>query len=83
MNKDKKDSLDYMTQSEALKEVGMAYLTFARYCRILGIESEREGRCTYYSRQQIQMFKQLLNEKVQSYIRLIEKETGGKVRIEF
>lgn len=79
----KKDSFDYMTQGEALKELGIAYITFERYCRKLGIQGEHEGRCTYYSRQHIQMFKQLLDEQVQAYIRLIERKTGGKVRIEF
>ena len=79
----KKDSFDYMTQGEALKELGLSYNTFERYCRKLGIHGEHVGRYTYYSRQHIQIFKQLLDEQVQAYIRLIERKTGGKVRIEF
>ena len=81
MNKDKKDSLNYMTQGEALKELGIAYITFERYCRRLGIEGEREGRCTYYQREQIQQLKKLLVSKVQTWINLIEKETGKEVRL--
>lgn len=81
MNKDKKDSLDYMTQSEALKELGIAYVTFERYCLRLGIEGEREGRCTFYEREQIEQLKKLLNGKVQTWINLIEKETGKEVRL--
>jgi len=81
MNKDKKDSLDYMTQSEALKELGIAYVPLERYCRRLGIEGEREGRCTFYAREQIEQLKKLLNGKVQTWINLIEKETGKEVRL--
>lgn len=81
MNKDKKDSLDYMTQSEALKELGIAYVTFERYCHRLGIEGEREGRCTYYQREQIEKLRKLLESKVPTWINLIEKETGKKVKL--
>ena len=70
-----------LNQTEVLKEVGMAYLTFARYCRILGIQGEREGRYTFYSRKQIDMFKQLLSEQVQGHIRAIEKLTGKHVKL--
>lgn len=81
MNNQDKHSPDWLTQGEALQEVGMAYLTFARYCRILGIEGEREGRYTYYSRQQINMFKQLLNEQVLGHIRAVERLTSKKVKL--
>lgn len=81
MNKDKKDSLNYMTQGEALKELGISYITFERYCRRLGIAGEREGRCTYYERDQIQRLKKLLDSKVQTWINLIEKQTGKEVRL--
>jgi hypothetical protein len=81
MSKEKKDNPEWLTQSEALQEVGMAYLTFARYCRILGIQGEREGRYTFYSRKQIDMFKQLLNEEVQGHIRAIMKLTGKQVKL--
>ena len=81
MNKDKKDSLDYMTQGEALRELGIAYITFERYCHRLGIEGEREGRCTYYQREQIEKLRKLLESKVPTWIKLIEKETGKKVRL--
>ena len=81
MNKEKKDSLDYMTKSEALKELGIAYVTFERYCHRLGIEGEREGRCTYYQREQIEKLRKLLESKVPTWINFIEKETGKKVRL--
>lgn len=72
---------DYMTQSEALRELGVAYITFERYCHRLGIEGEREGRCTYYEREQIEMLRKLFDSKVTTWISLIEKETGKKVKL--
>lgn len=81
MNKDKKGSLDYMTQGEALKELGIAYITFERYCLRIGIVGEREGRCTYYEREQIEQLKKLLTSKVQTWINLLEKATGKQVRL--
>lgn len=81
MNKEKKDNPDYLSQGEVLRELNLNYITFERYCRKLGIEGEREGRCTYYSRLQIQMFKQLLTEQVRAYIRNIERLTGKEVRL--
>ena len=80
MSKEKKYS-DWMNQSEALKEVGVAYITFERYCHRLGIEGEREGRCTYYQREQIEKLRKLLDSKVPTWINLIEKETGKKVKL--
>jgi len=80
MSKEKKYS-DWMNQTEALKEVGVAYITFERYCHRLGIEGEREGRCTYYQREQIEKLRKLLESKVPTWINLIEKETGKKVRL--
>lgn len=80
MSKEKKYS-DWMNQSEALKEVGVAYITFERYCHRLGIEGEREGRCTYYQREQIEKLRKLLESKVPTWINLIEKETCKKVRL--
>ena len=80
MKKERQTS-DWLNQSEALKEVGVAYITFERYCRRLGIEGEREGRCTYYKREQIQQLKKLLDSKVQTWINLLEKSTGKEVRL--
>jgi len=80
MSKEKKYS-DWMNQTEALKEVGVAYITFERYCHRLGIEGEREGRCTYFQREQIEKLRKLLESKVPTWINLIEKETGKKVRL--
>ena len=70
-----------MTQGEALRELGIAYITFERYCHRLGIEGEREGRCTYYEREQIETLRKLLDSKVPTWIILIEKETGKKVKL--
>ena len=81
MNKKYQQSLDYMTQGEALTELGIAYITFERYCRRFGIEGEREGRCTYYERSQIQYMKHLLDSKVPNFIIAIEKETGKKIKL--
>lgn len=71
----------YITKGEAIKMAGVAFGTFDKYCRKLGIEGIHEGRCTYYERKQIEMFMQLLDEEVQGYIRLIEKKTGKEVRL--
>ena len=71
----------YITKGEAIKEIGVAFGTFEKYCRKFGIESIHEGRCTYYERKQIDMLKQLFTEQVQSHIRIIEKWTGRKVKL--
>ncbi len=83
MNKKRQfaDNPDFVNQGEALRELGIAYITFERYCLRLGIEGKREGRCTFYEREQIEQLKKLLNGKVQTWINLIEKETGKQVRL--
>lgn len=77
-----KDKNDYIDQGEALEEVGMNYRTFVRYCHKLGIKGERKGRCTYYSKQQIEMFKNIFTEEVKALIRIVEKKTGKTLILE-
>ena len=83
MNKKRQfaDNPDFVNQGEALKELGIAYITFERYCRRLGIEGEREGRCTYYERRKIEQLKTLLDDDVQIWIAKIERKTGRQVKL--
>lgn len=73
---------DYIDQGEVLKEIGMNYRTFVRYCQKIGLQGYRDGRCVYYTKQQIEMFKNIFTEEVKALIRIVEKKTGKTLILE-
>lgn len=75
-----KDNPDYMTQTEALRYLGMFQLTFYRHTGLLGIKGTREGRCTYYLRSDIERLKAVRSNLFTNAIGVIEREAGKKVK---
>ena len=71
----------YMTQREAKDFLGMHFETFRRYAERFGIKGERQGRCLYYKRTDIEHLDKALQSRVPTLIRLLEELTGCQVNL--
>ena len=71
---------DYITQSQALEEIGMYHPTFNKYANMLSIHGIREGRCTYYLRSDIERLKSVKSNLLSRAIETIEKVTERRIK---
>ena len=72
---------EYVTQGEAQKILNMYRPTFIRYTRLLGITGEKQGRCVFYRRAEIERIQSIRGNIVSIATELIERETGKQVRL--
>lgn len=72
---------EYVTQGEAQKILNMYRPTLIRYTRLLGITGEKQGRCVFYRRTEIERILSIRGNIVSIATELIERETGKQVRL--
>ncbi len=80
MKKEYANNPDYITQSEALQEVGMYHPTFAKYTNMLGIHGIREGRCVFFKRSEIERLQSVKSNLLTRAIETIERITNRKIK---
>ena len=76
-----KNKPDYVTFKEAVCMVGKSATCFRKYAERLQIYGEREGRCTYFHRKDIETLHEFFGWGAQDLIARLEVMTGKKVKL--
>lgn len=73
--------MEKITQTEALRFLGMCQNSFKGIANRLGIKGETSGRCTLYIKEDIEKLNTMLANRVPFLIAKLEELTGRKVEL--
>lgn len=75
------DSPNYLTLKKAAEEAGLDPLTFKKYAANIGVNGTPISKYTFYSRDDVNKIRNIVEGQVPVWIRMIERATGKKVKL--